>query len=309
MITNDRITLLSLFTIITLVGCASQCKCPEVVATEGIIEKGAKLKEISAEFKFTEGPATDRLGNVYFTDQPNNRIMIYTVDGTIKTFMQPSGRANGMYFDEQGNLIACADEHGELWQIDIKTGKHKILAHLYNGKRLNEPNDTWVRPKKGGLYFTDPYHQRPWWTHNAPTQDVQGVYFLSPDGTLIRIVDDLQVPNGIIGTPDGKTLYVADRGANKTYVYTIEPDGMLSDKKLFCDMGSDGMTIDCCGNVYLTNDKGVTVFNPSGEQIEQIKVPQTWTANVTFSGPDNQTLFITAKTGIYTLKMNVCGAR
>mgnify|MGYP003835945817 CR=1 FL=1 len=300
---------LGLLVALSLGGCSFQNQCPKIVETEGIIAKVAELKEISTEFVFTEGPAADAAGNVYFTDQPNDRIMIYTVDGQIKTFMQPAGRANGLYFDEQGNLIACADEYGELRQIDIKTGTYKVLAHLYNGKRLNEPNDTWVRPQKGGLYFTDPYHQRSWWTHHAPTQDVQGVYFLSPDGTLVRVIDDLEVPNGIIGTPDAKTLYVSDRGANKIYVYTIERDGMLSDKQLFCDMGSDGMTIDCCGNVYLTNDRGVTVFSPSGEQIEQIKIPQTWTANVTFSGPDNHTLFITAKTGIYTLKMNVCGAR
>ena len=138
---------------------------------------------------------------------------------------------------------------------------------------------------------------------------MQGVYFLSPDGTLVRVIADLEVPNGIIGTPDGKTLYVADRGADKTYTYTIGPDGMLSGKKLFCDMGSDGMTIDCCGNVYLTNDKGVTVFDSSGKQIEQIKIPQHWTANVTFAGKNRKTLFITAVTGIYTLQMNVAGVK
>ncbi len=290
-------------------GCITQCKCPENIKTEGIIAPGATLQEISTAFTFTEGPAADAAGNVYFTDQPNNRIMIYTVDGRIETFLQPAGRSNGLYFDEQGNLIACADENNELWQIDIKTGTHKVLAHLYNGKRLNEPNDTWVRPRKNGLYFTDPFHQRPWWTHYAPTQDVQGVYFLSPDGTLVRVIADLEVPNGIIGTPDGKTLYVSDRGANKTYVYAIEPNGTLSGKKLFCDMGSDGMTVDCCGNVYLTNDKGVTVFNPAGKQTEQIKIPQRWTANVTFAGKNRKTLFITASPGIYTLQMNVTGVK
>ena len=299
----------TLVCIIFQAGCVTSDGCPENVKTDGIIVPGATLQEISTGFTFTEGPATDTAGNVYFTDQPNNRIMIYTVDGRIETFLQPAGRANGLYFDRQGNLIACADEHNELWQIDIKTGTHKVLAHLYKGKRLNEPNDTWVRPKKGGLYFTDPFHQRPWWTHHAPTQDVQGVYFLSRDGALVRVIADLEKPNGIIGTPNGKTLYVSDRQANKTYVYAIEANGMLSGKKLFCSMGSDGMTIDCCGNVYLTNDRGITVFSPSGEQIEQIKIPQPWTANVTFAGRDRKTLFITASTGIYTLQMNVAGVK
>ena len=301
--------ILGFMTISFLLGGCTRYRCPVSVETQGIIAPGATLQEISTEFKFTEGPATDRFGNVYFTDQPNNRIMMYTADGRIETFLQPTGRANGLYFDDDGYLIACADENNELWQIDIKSKSHKVLAHLYNGKPLNEPNDTWVRPGRRGLYFTDPYHQRPWWSHHSPTQDVQGVYFLSPDGTLVRVIDDLQVPNGIIGTPDGKSLYVSDRRAGQTYVYAIKPDGKLSDKKLFCHMGSDGMTIDCCGNVYLTNNQGVTVFNPSGQQIENIQIPQPWTANVTFAGKNRKTLFITASTGIYTLQMNVCGVK
>ena len=168
-------TLCLLVISLSLGGCGWQCRCPESDVSRSIVAPRALLRTISTGFKFTEGPATDAAGNVYFTDQPNNRIMIYTVDGRIETFMQPAGRANGLYFDEQENLIACADEHNELWQIDIKTGMRKVLAHLYNGKRLNEPNDTWVRPK-GGLYFTDPFHQRPWWKHHSPTQDVQGTF-------------------------------------------------------------------------------------------------------------------------------------
>ena len=130
------------------------------------------------------------------------------------------------------------------------------------------------------------------------------VQHLSPDyKKLIRVTEDLQQPNGIIGTPDGKKLYVADIKAGKTYVYDINLDGTLKNKKLFCSLGSDGMTIDCCGNIYLTGD-GVIVFNSKGKQIEHIKVPQNWTANVCFGGADRQTLFITASKGLYTLRMN-----
>ncbi len=138
-------------------------------------------------------------------------------------------------------------------------------------------------------------------------QDGQHVYYLYPDRKkLIRITDDLVTPNGIIGTPDGKLLYVADLGARKTYVYNINADGTLSNKKLFCSMGSDGMTIDDEGNVYLT-EKGVTVFNSAGEKIEHIDIDAGWTANVCFGGSDNRTLFITAQTSLYSVQMRVKG--
>lgn len=135
----------------------------------------------------------------------------------------------------------------------------------------------------------------------------QCVYYMTPDyKTVTRIADDLVQPKGIIGTADGKTLYIADIGARKTYVYDISRDGTLSNKRLFCEMGSDGMTIDEEGNVYLTG-KGVSVFNPAGEKIRQIDVAKNWTANVTFGGKDRKTLFITASDSVYTLQMRVAG--
>jgi gluconolactonase len=138
-------------------------------------------------------------------------------------------------------------------------------------------------------------------------QDGQHVYYLSPDQkNLIRVATDLVQPNGIIGTPDGKLLYVADIGAGKTYRYKINPDGSLSEKTLFCSMGSDGMTIDSDGRIYLTG-KGVTVFSPEGRQIDQIPIPENWTANVTFGGPDRDTLFITASDSLYAVKTRVKG--
>ena len=296
-----------LLAVLTLAGCGVQDCCVDIVRTEGIIAKGAELVEVSTEFEFTEGPIADSKGNVYFTDQPNDRIMIYTVGGELETFMQPSGRANGLYFDNDGFLLACADENSELWKIDIKTKAHEALAHLYNGVRLNSTNDLWVRPD-GGIYFSDPFYKRSWWAHDKPTQDGEHVYYLNPKtGQLVRVVDDLQQPNGLIGTTDGKTLYVSDIRAGKIYKYEIQKDGSLTNRKLFCDMGSDGMTIDCCGNIYLTNNRGVVVFDPDGNQIEQIKTPAGWTANVTFGGADGKMLFITAQKGVYTLRMNVCG--
>jgi gluconolactonase len=182
----------------------------------------------------------------------------------------------------------------------------RVVVKDHAGKLLNGPNDVWAHPD-GGVYFTDPYYKRPYWKRGPMEQTVQGVYFLSADGKkLYRVVGDLVQPNGIIGTTDGKTLYVADIGANRTYAYDIGAEGALTNKRLFCKLGSDGMTIDSEGNVYLTG-QGVTVFDPSGKQIQRIKVPELWTANVCFGGKDKRTLFITASTGLYGLRMRVKG--
>jgi gluconolactonase len=275
---------------------------------QSIIAPGAKLEKLADGFKFTEGPAVDAKGNVFFTDQPNDRICEWSVDGKLMDFMKPCGRSNGLFFDKSGNLLACADMNNQLWSIDPK-GKVTVLVRDYKGKLLNGPNDLWEAPN-GGIYFTDPLYKRDYWTRDpAMQQDGQHVYYLSPDRSkLMRVTEDLVQPNGIIGTPDGRMLYVADIGARKTYVYNIEADGTLSGKKLFCSMGSDGMTIDNEGNVYLTG-RGVMVFNPAGKQIEHIPIDAGWTANVTFGGADKHMLFITAQTSIYGLKMRVKGVR
>lgn len=266
---------------------------------------GAEVRLLADGFKFTEGPACDAAGNVYFTDQPNDRIVVWTVEEKLETFMQPAGRSNGLTFDAQGMLWACADEKNQLWRIDPKTKEHTVVVRDFEGKLLNGPNDLWCRPQ-GGLFFTDPYYKRPYW-NRGPSESPQAVYFLSADGKrLTRVADDLEQPNGIIGTPDGKTLYVADIKAKKTYRYKIAEDGSLSDKTLFCEAGSDGMTIDNEGNIYLTG-KGVMVFNPKGEKIQQIDVPENWTANVCFGGKEKNRLFITASRGLYAIEMRVRG--
>ncbi len=276
-------------------------------AQRSVIADGAELTLISDQFSFTEGPAADSKGNIYFTDQPNNDIWIYTTEGELNLFMDESGRANGLYFDDNGNLLACADEKSELWSITPYM-EVEVLVDGYNGKRLNGPNDLWP-DLKGGIYFTDPYYQRDYWERTEKDIEEERVYYLTPDRkNLVIVADDLVQPNGIIGTPDGKTLYVADIGDGKTYSYSINEDGSLSNKTLFTEMGSDGVTLDEQENLYLTG-KGVFVFNKNGEQIEHIPVPQNWTANVTFGGEDNQTLFITASTAVYTLKMKVKGIK
>lgn len=277
--------------------------------SNNMVAPGATVKKLADGFKFTEGPAVDKDGNVYFTDQPNDRIWKWSADTEeLSVFLEPTGRANGMYFDQSGNLLSCSDMDNEIWQIDMNRN-HIVLVADFHGKKLNGPNDLWVHPN-GGIYFTDPLYKRDYWTRNPEMQqDGQHVYYLSPDREkLIRVADDLEQPNGIIGTPDGKRLYVADIRAGKTYVYDIQPDGKLANKSLFTSMGSDGMTIDKDGNIYLTG-KGVTVFNPDGEQIAHIPVEAGWTANACFGGKDMKTLFITASENLYCIEMNVKGVK
>jgi len=274
-------------------------------ADSAIIAPGETLQKLAGGFDFTEGPASDAQGNVFFTDQPNDRILKWSIDGKLSTFLQPCGRANGLSFDSRGDLWACADEKNQLWRI-TPAGKVTVMVKKYNGKLLNGPNDVWIRPD-GGIYLTDPYYQRSYWKRGPKEQDGELVFYLPPKSKkLVCVADDLKQPNGIIGTPDGKILYVSDIAAGKTYSYHIQPDGSLTEKKLFCELGSDGMTIDNEGNVYLTGH-GVTVFDSSGKQIEHIDVQEHWTGNICFGGKDRQLLFITASKGIYGIRMRVKG--
>jgi gluconolactonase len=278
-------------------------------ATARLEAPGAHLEKLAGGFGFTEGPAADRDGNVFFTDQPNDRIVRWNAaDGAISDWLKPSGRANGTYFDRAGNLIACADDKNELWSVAPDKAV-TVLVRDFGGKLLNGPNDLWIRPD-GGLYLTDPLYPRSYWKRDpSMQQDGRYVYFLSANHkALTPVAKDLVQPNGIVGTPDGKTLYVADIGASRTYSYAIGEDGSLTGKTLFCEMGSDGMTLDEDGNLYLTGH-GVTVFDKSGGRVETIDVPEDWTANVTFGGRDGRLLFITASKGIYGLRMRVRGAR
>lgn len=262
---------------------------------------------VAKQFAFTEGPAVDRAGNVFFTDQPNDKIYKYDTRGQLTVFLTPAGRANGLYFDKQGNLIACADAQNQLWRISPQ-GKVTVLADRVAGRRPNGPNDVWVAPT-GGLYFTDPYYKRDYWPADHPGPAPQHVYYLAPGSRQPVPVDTtLKQPNGIIGSPDGRLLYVADIGAGKTYRYRLGPKGQLLDKQLFVAQGSDGMTLDQQGNVYLTG-QGVTVYNPAGQRIAHLAVPAAWTANLCFGGADLKTLFITASEAVYTVPMRVAGVR
>jgi sugar lactone lactonase YvrE/N-acetylneuraminic acid mutarotase len=271
-------------------------------SASSLIAPGDSVRKLAGGFNFTEGPASDLRGNVYFSDIPNNRIHMWSVRGKLSTFLENSQGANGLAFDREGNLLACQSRGRSLVSIDPE-GSVDRLAGEYMGKKFNSPNDLWIDPK-GGVYFTDPRYG------NRDNMELDGehVYYFAPDRSrIIRVIDDLVRPNGIIGTPDGKMLYVADHGADRTFRYLIHPDGTLSGKSLFAPSGSDGVTLDEQGNLYLTSD-AVLIYASDGTLLERILIPER-PANLCFGGSDGKTLFITARTSLYAVRMKVSAAK
>ena len=300
----------------------------------GLVSGGehGQLVTLASGFSFTEGPAADRHGNVFFTDQPNDRIYRWdAVTGRVRLFLEGTGRANGMIFDLHGNLIACADMYGELWKIR-PDGSYEVLVNNYRGKLLNGPNDVWVNPANGGMYITDPIFPRSYWgaddprqqpwepTHSEQSPQGKGgyVYYLPPGGRkLMRVTTEAMGwesdswPNGVVGTPDGKKLYINkwyydNKGG--TWVFDINRDGTLSHMRKFTDWGGDGMSMDERGNIYISNGEGVMAFDPNGNNILKISIASGATNN-TFAGRGGKTLVITGPVDRVTaIRMNVRGA-
>lgn len=323
---------------------------PPTISAGTVVEKLATLPTESYTIDgrpFTEGTTTAPNGDVYFVEQNSSKIMKWSVaEKKLSVFMHPSGFSNGMSFDSKGNLIACADERNELWSISLTKTEtipypqplnpavgdkptagtitlpaHTVLmkGNAFNGKLFGGPNDLWIRPD-GGIYFTDPFYARKWWAPDRKQeQELKTVYYISPDHkTVTRVLADFNsatgeagTPNGIIGTPDGKTLYVANINGREIWAFDVHPDGSLTNKKLVCNFGSDGMTLDDQGNLYLSaggRPAGVTVVSTkTGQQIGFIPVPEN-PANMCFGGADHKTLYITARTGFYSIPTNVKGA-
>lgn len=284
---------------------------------EGLIAHLAKPELIADTFQFTEGPASDRAGNLYFTDIQTSRIYVWSIDQNLATFRDPSGRANGLRFDAVGNLLACEGASRRVTATSPE-GEVSVLADRYNGKKLNSPNDLWVDPR-GGIYFTDPrYSDASWiWVEKGKTidpqtqslyqeeQDSRALYYLSPQGELRQVAEGFMNLNGVIGTLDGKKLYVSDTEKRAVYQFNICGDGSLSDRKVFVSLYSDGMTLDELNNLYITNG-GIDVFSPEGKLITTIELPYK-SSNVCFGGKAHKTLFITARQAVFGLQMNVSG--
>ncbi len=289
----------------------------KLLSREDLIDPSTEIVLVADSFQFAEGPVSDKQGNVWFTDIQASRVYIRTVDNQIALFREPSGRANGLKFDGKGNLLACEGAARRVTSTSPE-GKVTVLADRYRGKKLNSPNDLWVDPQ-GGIYFTDPRYDARWiWKEkdrmgekdmnldDREEQEVRGVYYLPPDGSpLLRVAEGFLNPNGVVGTADGKKLYVSDTYKKEIYLFDILEDGSLANRRVFIPEYSDGMTLDERNNVYLTTG-GVKIYTPDGKLITTIDLPCK-ASNVCFGGRGHKTLFITARQGLFSLQMKVSG--
>lgn len=273
---------------------------PDVKQDSGLIATGAKVKLVNGNFEFIEGPVSDAEGTFFFTDIDADKIYKMSLDGEISVFREKSNHSNGMTLDLDGNMLMC--EHmGQRISRMNKDGSITTVVDSYNGKRLNSPNDLWVHPN-GSIYFTDPRYRLP---KGPKPQPSHYVFRLAPDEkTITPVIGALPKPNGIIGTKDGKKLFISDTETVQVYSYDINEDGSLSNAQLFAKRFSDGMALDEHGNLYLSAEDGIAIFNPQGEEIEFIATPER-PANSAFGGADGKTLYITARKGLYSIQMNV----
>ncbi|MFN4261507.1 MAG: SMP-30/gluconolactonase/LRE family protein [Gemmataceae bacterium] len=266
-------------------------------------------KRLHTGFAFTEGPAADREGNVYFTDIPHERIHKVDKDGKLSIFRDQSGHANGLMVNAKGEIVAC-EMDGQVVAFSPDGKERRVLAAEHNGKRFNAPNDL-VIDKQGGIYFTDPAFRAPM----PLPQEKTAVYYITPTGQVTRLIDNLPNPNGVILSPDEKTLYVIPTGQADMMAYPILSPGQLGKGRVFCTLqqpegvkntGGDGLTVDTKGNLYITSRLGLQVFDPAGKLLGIIELPEQ-PANVTFGGPDHKTLYVTARKSLYTVPMAVTG--
>lgn len=280
---------------------------------------GAQLEKLWGEGVFTEGPTPGPDGTIYFSDI-GNRIMKYDPKtGKTTTFRDPSGRSNGLKFDTLGRLIACEGAStggGRRLSITDKDGSIRVLTDNYKGKKYNSPNDLTL-DAKGRVYFTDPRYSG----NEAREIDKESVYRVDPDGTITEVVSDATKPNGIVISPDGKTLYLADingtsNGNRVLVAYRLKPDGSASGRKMLYDFqmdrGIDGMTVTADGLIVATAGKGktagVSIFTPEGKKVGFIPTPEN-PSNVCFAGKGSKVLYITAGKSLYRIELTLSGAK
>lgn len=283
----------------TVVGCAFAAV--SLAQNASLVAPAATPQLLSDSFMFTEGPIADEAGNVYFSDIPASRIHIWTLDGELQTFRENTNGTNGLFFDSNWQLFGAEGGAGRITRMDQQANAVAVVAE-YDGAAFNSPNDLWI-DAAGGIYFTDPRYGD---ESNNP-QPGYYVYYLAPGADQAElIISDLVKPNGVIGTRDGTTLYVADHLGNQTFAYSITAPGQLEGKRLLAPQGSDGMTLDEHGNLYLTGGRNITVYSPQGELLQTIEFPLA-PANMTFGGENRDVLFVTARTSLFALQMNVKG--
>lgn len=267
-----------------------------------------EIKKLHGDFQFTEGPAADREGNIYFSDIPPAIVYRWSLDGKLTVFRKDSNSSNGLMFNAKGELVSC--EMGGRITAVSSDGQVRVLAETYRGKRFNAPNDL-VIDKTGGVYFTDPHFRAP----TPLPQDARTVYYIAANGPVTRVTGELAAPNGVILSPDEKTLYVIPSLQAEMLAYPVEGPGQLSASRVFCTLeqpegkqntGGDGLTVDTKGNLYITSGLGIQVFSPDGKALGIIAFPEQ-PANCTFGGKDRKTLFVTARTSLYSVEMEATG--
>ena len=280
-----------------------------------LIAPGEKVQKLAGDMKFTEGPVwIPAKKTLVFSDIPNSKLMQWKAGDGLSMF-RPCEQANGNILDLQGRLISCQHAARNLVRTEAD-GSITVLADKYDGKRFNSPNDVEVK-SDGTLWFTDP----PWGLNGPGELPGHWVFKLDPTtGKVEPVVKDLAMPNGINFSPDESRLYIADTGGHPkhpdpafhnlpagVHCYEVHNDGQLGKKLFTISEGSDGMTVDELGNLYTTHG-GVTIYNADGKLLEKIEVPEG-PANVNFGGEDYKTLFITAKTSLYSVRMKHAGAK
>lgn len=273
------------------------------------IGPAGEVKKVHGGFQFTEGPTVDREGNLYFSDVQGDKLYKIDAKGELSTLLDPSHHTNGLMVNSAGKVVAC-EMDGRLVEVDPKTKEVKSLADGYEGKRFNAPNDL-VIDKTGGIYFTDPHFRAPM----PLPQGVRAFYYRAADGKVTRLGVVESAPNGIILSPDEKTLYVIPSGQAEMLAYPVEAPGKIGAQRVFCSLkqaagkttgGGDGLAIDVKGNLYITSALGVQVFDPQGKLLGIIEFPEQ-PANCDFGGKDNKTLYATARTSVYAVPMEVAG--
>ncbi len=277
-----------------------------------ILASGAKLEKVASGFGFTEGPVYERKTNsLLFSDQNKSVINRYDcAKGTVTIFRDADVVPNGNLFDEKGQLISCEHKTRRVSRTDAD-GRVVTLAYLYAGKRLNSPNDV-VRKSDGAIYFTDPPYGLPR-GREGKEQPVNGVYRIAKNGDVTLLSSDHAMPNGLAFSPDEKTLYVDDTEKQTIRAYDVQQDGSLSNGREFANLRNpikrgapDGMKVDTKGTIFCTGAGGIWVIAPTGTVLGVIETPET-AANCGFGDKDGKTLYITANTGLYRIRLQTAG--
>jgi sugar lactone lactonase YvrE len=270
----------------------------------------AEVEKVSDGFQFTEGPVWMTEGYLIFSDIPADTIYKWSPgQAEAEVYRRPSGHSNGLTLDRQGRLLAC--EHDRRVSRTEPDGKVLTLAARYRGKRLNSPNDI-VAKSDGGIYFTDPPYGLPGQSEGKELE-FQGVYRIEPDGSLVLLDASFERPNGLAFSPDERVLYVDDTSKGHIRAFDVESDGTLSNGRVFAKLERpgaagvpDGMKVDVHGNVFCTGPGGIWVVAPSGKILGTIEVPEV-PANLAWGDDDLKTLYITAQTGLYRIRVRTGG--